>query len=405
MQAVIYEDGFEGGFGPATLLRPTFDLRCGALLMREKLELRRPDWTVALVPRPGLAKLLGDERPGRGVAGLGEDKTLFLSGCVLVDDGLLDFVEGLEHDCLLTEGQTVVGALVSGDAVKLAHGLAEGRVYPQSLDLPRERAYPLRVVRRHWELVDSTPEELTRDAGLMAGRGKVAGEVHESAVMVSPELVSIGPGSTVAPGVVIEAGRGDVLVGADVAIMANAYIEGPVYIGDGSLVRAGARIYGGTSIGPVCKVGGEVSASVIQSHSNKQHDGFLGHSFVGSWVNLGAATDTSDLRNDYRPVRVTIGGEEVDTGRLSVGSLIGDHTKTAIGTKLNTGSVIGAFCSVFPGRFPPKNLPSFSWGTPDGFVRYDVQRAVDTARAVMVRRGVELSPAREAAIRAAYERA
>jgi UDP-N-acetylglucosamine diphosphorylase/glucosamine-1-phosphate N-acetyltransferase len=151
-------------------------------------------------------------------------------------------------------------------------------------------------------------------------------------------------------------------------------------------------------------VGGEVSASIIQSHSNKQHDGFLGHSFVGSWVNLGAATDTSDLRNDYRPVRVTVGGEEVDTGQLSVGSLIGDHSKTAIGTKLNTGSVIGAFCSVFPGRFPPKSLPSFSWGTADGFVRYDVQRAIETARAVMNRRGVKLSPAREAAIRAAHER-
>jgi len=403
MQAVIYEDGLECGFGPATLLRPTFDLRCGALLMREKLELRRPDWMVALVPRPALAELVEDEQPGRAVAGLREDKTLFLSGSVLVDDALLDFVEGLEHDCVLAEGQAVVGALVSGDGVKLAQGLAEGRFYPQSLDLPRERAYPLRVVRRHWELVESTPEELTRDARLMAGRGKVAGEVHESAATLSPELISIGPGSTVAPGVVIDASRGEVLVGSEVEIMSNAYIEGPAFIGDGSLVKAGARIYGGTSIGPVCKVGGEISASIIQSHSNKQHDGFLGHSFVGSWVNLGAATDTSDLRNDYRPVHVTVGGEEVDTGQLSVGSLIGDHTKTAIGTKLNTGSVIGAFCSVFPGRFPPKSLPSFSWGTAEGFVRYDVQRAIETAREVMLRRRVELSPARETAIRAAYE--
>jgi UDP-N-acetylglucosamine diphosphorylase/glucosamine-1-phosphate N-acetyltransferase len=181
--------------------------------------------------------------------------------------------------------------------------------------------------------------------------------------------------------------------------MPNAVILGPAFIGDGSVVRACAAIYGGTSIGPVCKVGGEVQSSVLQSHSNKQHGGFLGHSFVGSWVNLGAATNNSDLKNNYGDVRVELDGESIDTGSASVGATIGDHSKTAIGTLLNTGTVVGIFCSVFADGFPPKSIPSFSWGTPDGFVRYDVDMAVDTATRVMARRGVEMTPALERRIR------
>jgi UDP-N-acetylglucosamine diphosphorylase/glucosamine-1-phosphate N-acetyltransferase len=251
----------------------------------------------------------------------------------------------------------------------------------------------------------ATATEIVLDAQLVEGRGELRGDVHETACVVSSGGVTVGPGGTVGPGVVLDATSGDILVGRDVHIMANAVIVGPAHVGDGSLVRAGTRVYPGTSIGPVCKVGGEISASVIQSHSNKQHEGYLGSSFVGSWVNLGAGTDTSDLRNDYSNVRVEVGGVAVDTGYQSVGAAIGDHTKTAIGTKLNTGSVVGVFCSVFPGVFPPRSLPSFSWGTEAGFVRYDLERAVDTARRVMARRGVELTPTREALVRSAYARA
>jgi UDP-N-acetylglucosamine diphosphorylase/glucosamine-1-phosphate N-acetyltransferase len=163
-------------------------------------------------------------------------------------------------------------------------------------------------------------------------------------------------------------------------------------VGDGSVVRACASVYPGTSVGPLCKVGGEVQASVLQSHANKQHGGFLGHSFVGSWVNLGAATNNSDLKNNYGNVRAEIDGDSVDTGSASVGAVIGDHSKTAIGTRLNTGTIAGIFCSIFADGFPPKSIPSFSWGTRDGFVRYDLDAALDTASRVMARRGETMTP-------------
>lgn len=402
MQVVIYEDGRESAFGPIAALRPVFDLRCGALLLREKLELRRPLWRVALAVRPELARVNAEEYPGRDARSLDEGPTLLLSASVLVDDELLEAVERLKEDRILRAEERIVGAFLRGGT----RGILEGRGSPdlESLDLRDAEGVSPRVVSHPWDLVAATADEIVRDAALADGRGENRGTLHESARLVEPSRVSIGPGSEVGPGVVLDASGGDVLVGRDVRILPNAVVAGPVSIGRGTLVRAGARIYGGTSVGPACKVGGEISASVIQSHANKQHDGFLGHSFVGSWVNLGAATDTSDLRNDYGKVRVEIGGEAVDTGLLSVGATIGDHTKTAIGTKLNTGAVIGIFCNVFPGLFPPKSLPSFSWGTPDGFVRYDVERALATGRRVMARRGVEMSAARENLIRAVFER-
>src|SRR5262249_35303314 len=139
-------------------------------------------------------------------------------------------------------------------------------------------------------------------------------------------------------------------------------IEGPSYVGSQTHVL-GAKIRPGTTLGPNCRVGGEVEASIIQGHSNKYHDGFLGHSYIGEWVNLGAGTDNSDLRKDYGRVTVVVNGQSVATGRPKVGCFIGDHTRTGLGTLINTGSNIGSFCNLLPaGPLAPKYLPAFtSW--------------------------------------------
>jgi UDP-N-acetylglucosamine diphosphorylase/glucosamine-1-phosphate N-acetyltransferase len=250
-------------------------------------------------------------------------------------------------------------------------------------------------VRFPWDLVAATATEIAADARVAGELGDVKEELHRCARLEGAENIAIGEGSEVGPSVVLDAREGPIVIGRDVRIMPNAVIVGPAFVGDGSLVRANASIYGGTSIGPACKVGGEVQASIMQSHSNKQHGGFLGHSFVGSWVNLGAATNNSDLKNNYGSVRAELDGESIDTGSASVGAVIGDHSKTAIGTRLNTGTVVGIFCSVFSDGFPPRAIPSFSWGTREGFVRYDLAEALDTASRVMARRGATMTQALE----------
>ncbi len=169
-----------------------------------------------------------------------------------------------------------------------------------------------------------------------------------------PERIRLGGDVRVDPGVVLDARDGPILIGPDVHVMSNAVIAGPVAIGRATLVKPGARIAHATCIGPVCKVGGEIEGSIVQGFSNKQHDGFLGHSYLGSWVNLGAATDTSDLKNNYGEVRIVVAGREIATGSRHVGSFIGDHSKTGIHTMLNTGTVVGAFANVFGAGFPPR---------------------------------------------------
>lgn len=217
--------------------------------------------------------------------------------------------------------------------------------------------------------------------------------------LVSSERISIGEGSRLKPGVVIDASDGAVVIGSGVEIMANAVIQGPCSIGDNSTIKIAAKIYGHTSIGPWCKVGGEVENSIILGYSNKQHDGFLGHSYLGRWVNLGADTNTSDLKNNYGSIRVVLADAEIDTGRMFLGSLIGDHSKTGINTMLNTGTVIGVAANIFGGGFPPKAIPSFSWGGADGLERFDLEKGIDLARRVMARRRIEFTEADERLLR------
>jgi UDP-N-acetylglucosamine diphosphorylase/glucosamine-1-phosphate N-acetyltransferase len=159
-----------------------------------------------------------------------------------------------------------------------------------------------------------------------------------------------------------------------------------VYIGEGSQIKSCARIYDNVCIGKVCKVGGEVEDSIILPFTNKQHSGFIGHAYLGSWVNIGADTNCSDLKNNYGSVKVYVNGEVVDSGSQFLGVIMGDHTKTAINTMFNTGTIVGFSCNIFGAGFPSKYIPSFSWGGADAVTTYDIQRSIETARRAMIRR-------------------
>jgi len=404
MRAIVYEDGRHRTFGPLTLLRAEFELRCGVLSLLDKLRLRRPGWPVSAIARPELADVVVERLPELADIADDDDVTLFLCARIIVDDRLLESIESLDGETLLTSGGSVVGARVSGGIAEVIDRIREVGE-PGRAGLDRTLELPARVVEYPWELVRLTGEEIERDAPYVARLGQIEGTVEKRAHVVKPSRVAVGSGSTVECGAVLDATGGPVIVGTGVTVMSNAVVYGPACIGDGSLVKVGAKIYGGTSIGRVCKIGGEIEGCVFEGWSNKQHEGFLGHSYVGSWVNLGAATDNSDLKNNYEPVRVRIGGRPVDTGEAFFGSVIGDHTKTAIGTKLNTGTVIGVFCNVLSYGFPPNALRSFSWGTGRSFGVHDIEKALVTARRVMARRGIEMSSAEESLIRLVFEEA
>jgi UDP-N-acetylglucosamine diphosphorylase/glucosamine-1-phosphate N-acetyltransferase len=240
---------------------------------------------------------------------------------------------------------------------------------------------------------DSLTSNSERMLGVVDALAVVMGDVTQ---------LGLGAGSSVEPFSVLDVRDGPIVMGKNVTISAHSTIQGPCYIGDNTVVDAGV-IRGGTSIGPVCRLSGEIEESVFQGFSNKHHLGFMGHAWVGEWVNLGAGTNNSDLKNNYGRVRAGSPAGSVDTGMQKLGCFIGDHTKTGIGSLLNTGAVIGPFCNLLGGKVSPKYLPPFSWEGVDGFEKYRVDEAIRTAKTVMRRRSVQMSPHYERAIVDLYE--
>jgi UDP-N-acetylglucosamine diphosphorylase/glucosamine-1-phosphate N-acetyltransferase len=203
--------------------------------------------------------------------------------------------------------------------------------------------------------------------------------------------IHVGERCEVHPTAVLDATEGPVYLSHDVRVGAYAVLEGPLYVGPGSSIRPHAWLHGANSIGPICKIAGEVDGCVINGYTNKQHHGFLGHSVVGSWVNLGAGTVNSDLKNTYGSVRVPLNGTEVDTGETFFGAVIGDHAKTGINSSIPTGAVIGFAACTAGSRLLPKYVPSFGWVTDQGLALGKPDRLLDVASKVMARRNIDLT--------------
>jgi UDP-N-acetylglucosamine diphosphorylase/glucosamine-1-phosphate N-acetyltransferase len=261
-----------------------------------------------------------------------------------------------------------------------------------------------RLLSFPWQLIEFNHDAIVDDFARMPVRGQSDDSiVYAGAHIVDAERVVIGEKAVIRAGAVLDATDGPVIIGDHVVVMPNATLVGPCFVGSGSIVNAAARILPGTSIGPVCKIGGEVSETIFAAYSNKQHDGFIGNSYVGEWVNIGAATNNSDLKNNYSSVRMWCAGSERDTGRQFLGLLMGDHTKTGINGVFNTGTVIGFSCNLYSSEMPAKFVASYSWGHGDEMTRYDLDRAMQTAATVMERRDVRFTPAHRALFQAIFD--
>ncbi len=297
---------------------------------------------------------------------------------------------------LTDDGQCLYARISKDDLAKLKADSIESLLTAAQQNLATVKC-DLPTWNYTWELVLANPEQITEDFQAL-GRNGIEGTIEEpKAIRGSAKDVYVGSGALIHPMVVIDAANGPVFIDQDAEIHPFTRIEGPAYIGKKSILF-GAKCREGNSIGPVCRVGGEVEESIIHGHSNKYHDGFLGHAYVGEWVNLGAFTTNSDLKNDYTSVSVTLDGRRpIDTGSTKVGSLIGDHTKTSIGVSFNTGAYVGAMGLIMAtGKPLPKFIPSFSWFlegvTTKGFGK---AKLYETAKVAMSRRQCQWTPAEE----------
>lgn len=241
-----------------------------------------------------------------------------------------------------------------------------------------------------WDLIDRNGAALNRH-WTGDDRGST-GNVSSSAYLMNPDRIHVGDRTRIRPTAVIDAGNGPVYISNDVHIDVHAYIEGPAYIGPGSIIKPHTSIRAGSSLGTMCKIAGEIGATIIQGYTNKQHDGFLGHAYVGSWVNLGAGTSCSNLKNTYGEITAFLGERALPTGKQFAGAVIGDFVRTGIGQLLPTGAVIGFGAMVATGGFCPKYVPSLAWLTPTEQSRTDPARLRDVAGRFMERRRVDLLP-------------
>jgi UDP-N-acetylglucosamine diphosphorylase/glucosamine-1-phosphate N-acetyltransferase len=272
-------------------------------------------------------------------------------------------------------------------------------------DAPVVADLPGTVLDHVWHLVTGLADRLRQDfAEATTADAPIAptpAGVH--AVGAPRGMLRIAPGATFEPGVVLDVTGGPIWIEEGVTIRAFTRLAGPAWIGPGTTLLGGSLST--VAIGPVCKVRGEVEASTLLGYTNKAHEGFLGHAYVGRWVNLGALTTNSDLKNNYGTVRLPTPAGSVDTGETKIGALIGDHAKTAIGTMLDTGSVIEIGASVFGAVRPPKHVPAFAWGADGGPGDYAIDRFLETAATMMGRRGVRLTDGQRAVLRAAWSAA
>lgn len=403
MNICIFEDsGFSDCF-PLTHTRPVFDLSCGVLSLREKILRHFPHEDVSLVCRRYLQPVVEEMYPDVRVNQIPREDTLFVNGRVLLDDP--PEVPGPSEEAVCwVQDSTILAAFVPADFIATVEiSSRDGLLSFDEVPFARQHQAGWRVLRYPWDYLVAMPAEIARDVRLLGWSQTVNPKEFPGAYITAPDRVFTVPGVTIKPGAVVDGEAGVIVLGEGAEIGHNATVIGPCYVGPSTKISPGAKITGECAFGPVCKVGGEVGETIILGYSNKKHDGFLGGSYVGAWVNLGANTNNSDLKNNYSRVRVPLNGHLVDTGLQFFGCVLGDHTKTGIGTTINTGSVFGVGCNIFGAGFPPKFLPSFIWGGYEKVEPYRLEKMLTTARVVQGRRNVEVSGEYEQLLADIYE--
>jgi UDP-N-acetylglucosamine diphosphorylase/glucosamine-1-phosphate N-acetyltransferase len=370
MNLVLFDDETRQNLLPFTYTRPVAEIRVGVLTIREK-------WEKYLNVRSSfLTQLfLREKFPFKP-----ETNNFYVNGSVLPNTSLINEIKNLDNEtALFKKGVLIAFRSAKGQDIKSAEDF-------QPLQKIETTAEFDRIVF-NWDIFTLNEKAITDDITLItAGRKSVP--ISPTNTVIDPQNVFIEKGAIVESSF-LNGSTGKIYISQDAEVMEGSMIRGPFSLGEHSQVKMGAKIYGATSIGPYCKVAGEVSNSVMFGFSNKGHDGFLGNSVIGEWCNLGAGTNNSNLKNNYSKVKLWNYADEdfINTGLQFCGLIMGDHSKCSINTMFNTGTVVGVSANIFGNGFPPKFISSFAWGGTEGFTTYRLDDAFDVAQRVFERRG------------------
>jgi len=361
---------------PITYIRPVSHIRLGYLSIREKWE-HYSKQIVQILSKSefGLNSNLDNNQAVLGIhAGLLPDEAI-----------ILQIQELKEGDVLISQDHEILAAKSSFEKIQdlFKQGKFERGIFVKT---------EAKLIKNLWDIIDAQLNQIELDITLLIS-GRTSANIDPSVRIIGdPSKVFLESGAKVY-NCSINTQSGSVYIAKDAEVMEGAMIRGPFALGEHSQVKMGAKIYPGVATGQHCKIGGEIGNTVFQEYSNKGHDGYLGDSFIGSWCNMGADTNSSNLKNNYSEVKLWSypARRFVSTGKQFCGLIMGDHSKCGINTMFNTGTVVGVSCNIFGDGFPRNFIPSFSWGGASGFTGFAVNKAIEASNAMMGRRGVQLS--------------
>lgn len=371
MNYILFDGNRRNALLPFTYTKPVADLRIGILTIREKWEYFLGSTTTTITE-----DYLSEKYPM-----VEAEENVLINSSFLPTDKLVELIKNLRENQIILKGDEIVAFHTKDTQEEVDFDQYEIIEFEDDCI----------TVENTWDIFAKNDKAIKADFELIT-KDRKSQPIPKSVNVISPENIFIEEGAKL-EFVTLNASTGVIYIGKNSEIMEGSVIRGPFALGEEAQVKLATKIYGATTVGPHCRVGGEVNNSVMMGYSNKGHDGFLGNSVLGEWCNIGADSNNSNLKNNYEEVKLwSYESERFEkTGLQFCGLMMGDHSKCGINTMFNTGTVVGVSANIFGSGFPRNFVPSFSWGGASGFSTYLTQKALQTAKIVMSRRHVELT--------------
>ena len=383
MNYILFDGPFRNNLLPLTFTRPVADIRVGILTIREKWETFLGSSTTTVTE-----DYLSDKYPM-----IEKEENIMINASYLPNLELVEIIKNLKNNQAVFKGEDIIAFFTD----KMQDDI-DFKAY-ETLEFNGD----ILQIEHIWDIFFKNGDAIQDDFNLIT-KNRSSKPIPSSNNVIAPENIFIEEGATL-EFTTLNASSGPIYIGKNALIMEGSLIRGPLALCEEGIIKMGAKIYGPTTVGPYSKVGGEINNAVLFAYSNKGHDGFLGNAVIGEWCNIGADSNNSNLKNDYSEVRLWDYGTESfkKTGLQFCGLIMGDHSKCAINTMFNTGTIVGVNANIFGSGFPRNFIPSFTWGGCGGYSTYSLKKAFEVAEIVMLRRNMNFSEQEKAILDHVFE--
>ena len=385
MNIYVYENTILSKFYPLSSTKACFEFRISSDTFLDRIKKTFSDCKINLFVRKELRDVVSHRHPDLEINPKNIEDGLWLVGNAVWNKNI---IPKNNNEIVFFDDKNCIGAYLKKQSGKQ---FLDNNFSPKKLKSIKSKRIDIMLCRYLWDIIDHIGKNINDDKKYFAEEGKLSENLkffeRNSKNLINSQNILIGK-VEIQPNVVMDATAGPIVIDDNVTIKSNTHLEGPLYVGCGSTISPLTYVKNSV-IGPLCKIGGELNSVVVEGYTNKVHYGFLGNSYIGEWVNLGAGTSNSNLKNNYGKVRVQMNDEVFDTNRIHLGCFIGDFVKTSIGTKINTGSVYGSGSMIFSKDFPSKNIPILTWYTDNGMSKVSIDKFILNCQRMKKRRGVD----------------